>query len=353
MADHEHAARWAAEAIRRLDAEREHAPPTPLVRFPLPGDWDVTLWFKDESAHPTGNLKHRAARALFRHSVASGRVTEGTSVVEATGGGAALSQAYFARMLGLPYTAVMPGAPDPARAAPVKELGGDCCFVTPPLAVYEEARRLADDTGACYLDQFTWAERTLDWRGDDLAGELFGQLAGPPAWLVVGAGTGATSASLGRHIRSHGLPTRLAVVDPENSAYFPGWVTGAHDYATGMPSRIEGIGRPRMEPGFLPSLVDLMVTVPDAASVAAARAFRAATGCPVGGSTGTNLWGALHLVAAMRERGERGTVVSLVCDAGDRPLRTVHSDGWARDKDLDPAPFAERIDRFLDGGPWE
>jgi cysteine synthase A len=172
-------------------------------------------------------------------------------------------------------------------------------------------------------------------------------------WVVAGAGTGATVASLGRHIRYHGLETRLAVVDPENSAYYQGWITGAHDYATGMPSRVEGIGRPRMEPGFLPSLVDLMLPVPDAASAAGARAVRAATGRAAGGSTGANLWGALHLVARMREQGTGGTVVSLVCDAGDRQLRTWHDDGWVAGRGLDPAPWAAVIDRFLATGRWD
>ncbi|GAA2453438.1 PLP-dependent cysteine synthase family protein [Actinomadura vinacea] len=355
MADDEAALRegreWAARAVRRLTAEREEHGPTPLIRFPLPAEWGVTLLFKDESAHPTGSLKHRAARALFRHAIATGRIAEGTAVVEATGGNAAVAQAHFARLLDLPYIAVMPGAESPGRAEPVRALGGECRFVTPPLAIYEEARRLADDRGGCYLDQFTWAERALDWRGDDLAGELFAQAA-DPVWVVVGAGTGATAAALGRHVRLHGLPARLAVVDPENSAYFPGWAAGARDYATGMPSRVEGIGRPRMEPGFLPSLIDLMLPVPDAASVAGARAVRAATGLPVGGSTGANLWGALHLVARMRERGEAGTVVSLVCDAGERHLRTWHDDGWAAGRGLDPAPYAAAVDRFLATGEW-
>ncbi|MFI6518952.1 PLP-dependent cysteine synthase family protein [Spirillospora sp. NPDC050679] len=349
-------ARWAATAIRLLTRERDRAGPTPLLRFPLPGDWGVRLYLKDESAHPTGSLKHRAARALFRHAVATGRIAKGTPVVEATGGNAAVAQAYMARLLELPYTAVMPGEPDPARSAPVEELGGECRFVTPPLGIYERAARLAADTGGCYLDQFTWAERSLDWRGDDLAGEMFGQVrdaaGGDPAWVVVGAGTGATAASVGRHIRYHGLSSRLAVVDPENSAYFPGWAAGSGDYATGMPSRIEGIGRPRMEPGFLPSLVDLVMPVPDAAGVAAARTARAVTGLPVGGSTGTNLWGAFDRVARLRDQGGGGTVVSLVADAGDRHLRTVHDDGWAEAKGLDPGPHAAAIDRFLSGGPW-
>lgn len=352
MADLDDARAWAARSIRALTDDAARAEPTPLVPFPLPDAWGVSLLLKDESAHPTGILKHRAARALFRHAIACGRIVEGSPVVEATGGGAAVAQAYTARLLGLPYTAVMPGEPDERRAAPVRDLGGDVRFVTPPLAIYDEARRLAADSGGCFLDQFGWAERALDHRGDDLAGELFAQ-AGRPDWVVAGAGTGATAASLGRHVREHGLPTRLAVVDPENSAYFPGWASGAADYATGMPSRIEGIGRPRMEPGFLPSLIDLMIPVPDAGSVAAARAVRAATGLPVGGSTGTCLWGALHLVSRMRDAGARGGVVAIIGDAGDRHLATYHDDGWAARKGLDPAPHAAAIDRFLGGGPWE
>lgn len=85
----------------------------------------------------------------------------------------------------------------------------------------------------------------------------------------------------GRWKSEHGRGPRVAVADPENSAYFPGWTLDAPDYATGMPSRIEGIGRPRMEPGFRPDLVDLVIPVPDAASVAAARHIRRVTGLDV------------------------------------------------------------------------
>ncbi|WP_018656401.1 pyridoxal-phosphate dependent enzyme [Actinomadura flavalba] len=339
---------WPAAALRRLDAERAALEPTPLRAFPLAHD--VAVLLKDESALPTGSLKHRAARALFRHAIASGRITEGTPVVEATGGGAALAQATFARLLGLPYTAVLPGAPDPRRAAPLEALGAEVRFVTPPLAIYATARELAAATGGCFLDQYAHAAHALDHRGDDPAIELAAQLPAPPAWIVAGAGTGATAAAFGRHARTYGTGTRLAVADPENSACFPAWVTGDLGYATGMPSRIEGIGRPRVEPGFLPGLYDLVVPVPDAASVAAARAARAATGLPVGGSTGTCLWAALHLAARPAATGT--TIVAVLGDAADRHLRTVHDDAWAAAKGLDPAPYAAALDRFAAGGPF-
>ncbi|MEV4455222.1 pyridoxal-phosphate dependent enzyme [Microbispora sp. NPDC049633] len=338
--------KWAAEAVALLDRERTEAGTTPLRDFPLPPEWGVRLRLKDESAQPTGSLKHRLARALFAQAIASGRITEGTTVVDATGGPMAVAEAWFARLLGLPYIAVMPKK---SSGAGVERLGGACRYVDPPLAVYEKAARLADEIGGHHLDHYRSAA-AVDWRGASLADELFGQLDGCPRWTVVGAGTGATSAAIGRHLRGHGLPGRLAVADPENSAYFPGWATGVPDYATGMPSRIEGVGRPRMEPAFDSELVDLVVPVPDAASVAAARRVRQTTGLAVGPATGTNLWAALELITRMRDRGERGEVVSVIGDAGERHLATCHDDAWAAGKGLDWRPYAERL-RDLLGEP--
>lgn len=67
----------------------------------------------------------------------------------------------------------------------------------------------------------------------------------------------------------------------------------------GVGSRIEGIGRPRVEPSFLPNVVDRMIGVPDAASVAAMRFLDERLGLRAGPSTGTNLYGALVLACEM------------------------------------------------------
>ncbi|SDK35506.1 cysteine synthase A [Nonomuraea maritima] len=311
---------WDTRALDVLAAGE----PTPLIELPLPAH-GIKLLLKDESKQPTGSLRHRHARALFRRAVLDGSIAEGVTVVEATGGNAAVAQAWFARRLGLPYIVVMPGERSPARALAVEELGGECRFVTPPLAIYDAAREIDGH----FLDQLGRAVP------HDLAEELFGQVR--PNWVVTGASTGVTSAALGQWIRDHGEGCRVAVADPENSAYFPGWTLDVPDYGTGMPSRIEGIGRPRVEPGFRPDLVDLVVPVPDAAGVAAARHLREVTGLPVGASSGTALWAALELVERMRARGETGTVVSLIGDAAARHLTTCHNDDWTTAKGLDVA----------------
>jgi cysteine synthase A len=229
--------------------------------------------------------------------------------------------------------------------------------VTDAADMYDEARRLAAECGGHYLDQFTFAERATDWRGNNnIAESIFEQLALErhplPEWVVVGAGTGGTSATIGRYLRYRRHPTRLAVVDPENSAFFPGYATGDAGTTTGVPSRIEGIGRPRVEPSFVPTIVDRMLQVPDAASLAAMRHLAEVTGRRAGGSTGTNLWGAFSLVAEMLAAGRTGSVVTLLCDGGERYAHTYYSDEWVAAQGLDLAPHAATLQRFATNGEW-
>ncbi len=91
--------------------------------------------------------------------------------------------------------------------------------------MYDEAHRLATERGGYFLDQFTYAERATDWRSNNnIAESIFSQMAMErhpvPAWVVVGAGTGGTSATIGRYARFGRYPTRMCVVDPEDSIFY-------------------------------------------------------------------------------------------------------------------------------------
>ncbi|MFW5417050.1 PLP-dependent cysteine synthase family protein [Nocardiopsis sp. CNT-189] len=348
---------WVDEAVRKVVADANRSADTHLHVFPLPESWGIDLYLKDESVHPTGSLKHRLARSLFLYGLSNGWIREGTTIVEASSGSTAVSEAYFARLIGLDFITVVPRSTSPEKIALIERYGGRCHFVDRPPEMYTEAERLAAETGGHYMDQFTYAERATDWRGNNnIAESVFEQLAMErhpiPEWIVVGAGTGGTSATIGRYLRYRRHHTRLAVVDPENSAFFPGWVTGARDYSTGMPSRIEGIGRPRIEPSFVPDVIDLMLPVPDAASIAAMRHLEAVTGLCAGGSTGTNLWGVWQLIARMLADGTRGSVVTLICDGGDRYRHSYYDDAWVAAEGMDTAPYTAALERFLDSGEW-
>jgi cysteine synthase A len=349
---------WLAEAIRKVEADSNRSADTHLHVFPLPEAWGVDLYLKDESVHPTGSLKHRLARSLFLYALCNGWIHQGTPVIEASSGSTAVSEAYFARLLGLPFVAVMPASTSREKIELIEFQGGKCHLVEDPATIYDESRRLAAETGGHYMDQFTYAERATDWRGNNnIAESIFEQLAQErhpvPAWVVVGAGTGGTSATIGRFVRYRRFPTRVCVVDPENSAFFDAWADDRPEHTTGIGSRIEGIGRPRVEPSFIGSIVDEMVSVPDAASIAAARWCSRVTGRLVGGSTGTAIWGAMRLVAQMRSAGEPGSVVTLLCDGGERYSRTYYDDGWLAGQGIDIAPYQATLERFLETGDWD
>ncbi|WP_420120116.1 PLP-dependent cysteine synthase family protein [Nakamurella sp.] len=354
---------WLARAVRLIEADLQRSADTHLLRFPLPGvlaDAGIDLYLKDESTHVTGSLKHRLARSLFLYALCNGHLTERTTVIESSSGSTAVSEAYFARMIGLPFVAVMPAGTSPQKIALIQAQGGRCHLVDDPSTIDAESHRLADECGGHYMDQFTYAERATDWRGNNnIAESIFAQLALErhpiPAWIVVGAGTGGTSATIGRYVRYRGHATRLCVADPEGSAFFPAWRDG-DPTRTGTPSRIEGIGRPRVEPSFIGPIVDRMQRVPDAASVGTMRELATILGRRVGPSTGTSVWACLELIAELRDRaggsGSGASVVTLLCDSGDRYAGTYFDDGWVAAQGWDPAPYRAAVREFMATGRW-
>jgi cysteine synthase len=347
---------WANEAVRRVEADANRSADTHLHTFPLPAEWGIDLYLKDESVHPTGSLKHRLARSLFLYGLCNAWITERTTIVDASTGSTAVSEAYFARFLGLSFVAVMPASTSPEKIALIEEQGGSCHLVDDPGTMTAEAQRLAAELDGHFLDQFTYAERAMDWHGNNnIAESIFSQMTMEqhpvPTWVVVGAGTGGTSATIGRYTRLMQYPTQLCVVDPEDSIFYASW-SGEPSSFSGRPSRIEGIGRQQVEPSFLPDVVDRMIQVPDAASIATMRLVRARTGRSVGGSTGTNVWGACQLVAEMLARGEQGSIVTLICDGGERYAGTYYSDAWVADQGLELASYAEALETFLERGAF-
>ena len=248
-------------------------------------------------------------------------------MVEASSGSTAVSEAYFARLIGLPFVAVMPRITSPGedradrvpwRPLPLRGRPGQRSTRSP--------RRLAAETGGHYIDQFTYAERATDWRGNNnIAESIFQQLRlerypGPPGSSPAPAPaaprrpSAATSATAA-------LTPASACVDPENSAFFDGW-TRDDPGATGDAARAS---RASAGPGwspFVPGVIDRMIKVPGrGVRRRDARWCSELTGRRSAARRAPSIWGALGLLAAMKVRGERGSVVTLLCDGGERYAR--------------------------------
>ncbi|MHC2147600.1 PLP-dependent cysteine synthase family protein [Pseudomonas sp. PSXD-163] len=330
MNDHR---QWAREAIRIIEADFQRSADTHLIPLPLPGFPEVELYFKDESSHPTGSLKHRLARSLFLYALCNGWLRPGAPVIEASSGSTAISEAYFARLLGLPFIAVVPASTSQEKIAQIAFYGGQSHLVNDPTQLYAESERLARETGGHFMDQFTYAERATDWRANNnIAESIFTQMRferhPEPAWLISSPGTGGTTATLGRYVRYRQHATRVLCADAERSVFFDSYTSGDRSLLLDCGSRIEGIGRPRVEASFLPQVIDAMIKVPDALSLAAMHYLAERLGRRVGGSSGTNLIGALMAARQMQAAGEAGSIVAILCDGGDRYATTYYDQDW-------------------------
>lgn len=347
---------WVRDAVRAINADFNRSADTHLIRLDAPEFADIDIYLKDESTHPSGSLKHRLARSLFLYGLCNGWILPGRPVIEASSGSTAVSEAYFARLIGVPFIALVPEKTAPAKIGAIRAYGGEVRTVSCASEVVPACRRFAAESGGVFLDQFTHAERATDWRGNNnIAESLFGQLAlerhATPSWVVVGAGTGGTSATIGRFIRytpALAATTRLCVVDPDGSALLPHYRGDGAPPPAPFSGVVEGIGRPDVPPSFMPSVIDRMIGVPDAVSLAAMLWLERRLGRRCGPSTGTNLVGALMLAREMRAGGQSGSIVTLICDAGERYASTAYDPVWRNTAGL-TAERMQSADLFMAG----
>lgn len=346
---------WITQAIARIESDFQRSADTHLIPVPLPGFPGIDLYLKDESSHPTGSLKHRLARSLFLYALCNGRLDEHSTVIEASSGSTAVSEAYFARLLGLQFIAVIPATTSPEKIAAIEFHGGSCHLVQDPGQIHTESRRLARETGGYFMDQFTYAERATDWRSNNnIAESIFEQMRlerhPVPTWIVTSPGTGGTTATIGRYVRYRRHPTRVLCADPEHSVFFQSFVSRDPDLTLNRGSGIEGIGRPRVEASFIPEVIDEMLKVPDVLSLSAMHYLAGVLGRRVGGSTGTNLVGALHLARRMQSQGQRGSIVGILCDGGERYAHSYYNTEWLAGRGFDLTPRIEEVRACAEGG---
>ncbi|EMQ53513.1 PLP-dependent cysteine synthase family protein [Vibrio cholerae] len=342
---------WINSAIRKIEADYQRSADTHLIKLDLPCVSGIDIYLKDESTHPTGSLKHRLARSLFLYGLCNGWIGPETTIIESSSGSTAVSEAYFARLLGLPFIAVMPKCTARKKIEQIQFYGGKAHLVDRSDQIYAESHRLAKELKGHYMDQFTYAERATDWRGNsNIADSIFSQMQMEqhpvPSWIVMSPGTGGTSATIGRFIRYQQYNTKLCVVDPENSVFYDYYRTRNTELTRDCGSKIEGIGRPRVEPSFIPDVVDEMRAIPDAASVATIYWLEKILGRKAGASTGTNLYGALQLACEMKRRGEQGSIVTLLCDSGERYLDTYYNPEWVKNNIGDLSKYLHKLETF-------
>jgi cysteine synthase A len=131
---------WSEWAIGQVEADANRSADTHLLPFPLPAEWGINLYLKDESVHPTGSLKHRLARSLVLYGLCNNWINQSTTLVEASSGSTAVSEAYFARLIKLPFVAATTVR---EKCELIEFYGGQCKLVENPTTIYQVAADLA------------------------------------------------------------------------------------------------------------------------------------------------------------------------------------------------------------------
>jgi cysteine synthase A len=283
---------------------------TPLVRAE---GFAPNLLLKLESFNPY-SVKDRIAREMITTAEEAGEITEDTVVVEPTSGNTGIGLATVCAARGHDLVLTMPSSMSEERRQLLAALGADL-ELTDPDGGMNGAIDRAEELAAEYDDSFL--PQQFDNPANPRAHE---RTTGPEIWeatdggvdaFVAGVGTGGTITGVGTYLREEaGADVDLIAVEPSDSAVLSGGEAGSHG--------IQGIGA-----GFVPEilrteLLDGVRTVGKDDAEATARKLGREAGILGGISTGANVHAAAEVA---RERPDE-TVVTIVCDPGERYLST-------------------------------
>ncbi len=310
---------------------------TPLVRITsLSEATGCNILGKAEHLEPGGSVKDRAARQIVLDAEADGRLGgDGPhEIVEGTAGNTGIGLALVARARGYRCHIVMPDNQSTEKIELLRTLGAVLHLVpakpfADPANYYHVARRLADERGAFWADQF---ENPSNARAHELTtGPEIVADAGRVDGFVATAGTGGTIAGISRHLAAVQPKAQCWIVDCEGSSLY-NHVTHGNLDADGS-SILEGIGIRRITANFAGARLHGAFVGHDREAVEMCHWLLARDGLFLGGSAGLGCVGAVKLARLL---GPGATVVTILCDGGARYASRLYDDHWLAGKGLTP-----------------
>jgi cysteine synthase A len=310
---------------------------TPLIALPkLSAAVGRVVLGKAEYLNPGGSVKDRAALGIIEAFETQGRLRPGGTVVEGTAGNTGIGLVLAGNARGYRSVIVMPDDQAPEKYALLRAYGADLRVVaavpfTNDANYYHEARRIAESIpGAVWANQFeNTANRDAHER--TTGPEILAQTGGRLAAFVAAAGTGGTIAGVGRALKAHDPAIRVVLCDPYGSALFR-YVTCGDLVAEGD-SDIEGIGIKRITANFAGAPVDDALRVDDRTMVEMAHWLVREEGLFLGGSAALNVTGAARFARTLPAG---STVVTVLCDGGDRYRSRIYDAAWLAENTLTP-----------------
>lgn len=270
---------------------------------------------KLEYLNPAGSVKDRAAREMIDDAEKSGKLKEGSVIIEPTSGNTGIGLAAVAAARGYKIIIVMPETMSVERRQIMKAYGADLVLTDGAKGVkgsIEKAWELAKEIPNSFVpDQFANPANSKAHM-ESTGPEIYSDTDGEVDIFVASVGTGGTITGVGRYLKSKNPNIKIVAVEPATSAVLSTGVAGTH--------KIQGIGA-----GFVPEVLDTgiydeIVTVSDEDAFETGRRIGKEEGVLVGISSGAATFAAIQLAKRPENAGKN--IVVLLPDTGDRYLST-------------------------------
>ncbi len=316
---------------------------TPLLRLneasKLTG---CEIYGKAEFLNPGQSVKDRAALQIIREAEASGALRPGGVVVEGTAGNTGIGLAMVTSALGYRCKIIMPRTQSQEKKDAVRLLGAELIEVDAvPYANPENyvhvSQRVAEDlaqkevSGAIWANQFdNLANRNAHI--ETTGPEIFEQTDGKVDGFICSVGSGGTLAGVSLALKARNADIKIGIADPYGSKMYSYYKDGILETEGG--SITEGIGQGRITANLEGVKVDKAYRISDKEALEIIFSLNQLEGICLGGSSGINIAGAIHMA---REMGPGHTIVTILCDYGQRYQSKIYNPEFLREKDL-PVP---------------
>ncbi len=324
---------------------------TPLIRLNKASELTgCEIYGKAEFMNPGQSVKDRAALYIIRDAMERGLLEPGGTIVEGTAGNTGIGLALVGRSMGFNTVIVIPETQSQEKKDMIRLAGAE--LVQVPAAPYKNPNnyvrysgRLAEEMaktephGAIWANQF---DNVANRRAhvETTGPEIWEQLGGKVDGFICAAGSGGTVAGVAEALQPKGVKVGLA--DPEGAGLYKIY-TGEENPGDSI---TEGIGQGRITANLEGYDPDFICRVPDDEALRVVYDLLQEEGLVMGGSTGVNVAGAIRMA---REMGPGHTIVTVLCDFGNRYQSKIFNPDFLRSKGLPTPPWLDRSPASIPG----
>jgi cysteine synthase A len=321
---------------------------TPLIKLRRASEQTgCTILGKAEFLNPGQSVKDRAALFILRDAISSGRLRPGGVIVEGTAGNTGIGLALVGNALGYRTVIVIPNTQSQEKKDTLRLMGAELLEV-PPVPYKEpnnyvkvsgrlaEALNAREPHGAIWANQFdNVANRQahLETTGPEIWEQTGGRVDG----FICAVGSGGTLAGVGLALKARNPKVVIGLADPQGAALYHWYAHG--ELKSEGSSITEGIGQGRITANLEGAPVDEAFQIPDAEALPILFDLLEHEGLCLGGSSAINVAGAIRLA---RKLGPGHTIVTVLCDSGNRYTSKLFNPAFLRSKGLPVPRWLER-----------